>query len=510
MIEDLKHDHARDVRDFETLATKWAAKERDYKSEMKKLEVLLSNTEDGMEKVSLARSKSSVHGSRRAAEIIGRGISAIKARNETRNSKGKGQFPTPLSFPTTAKRFRDAQVQETGSKAAFQQNMITVMGRLLNQTVALLLTFKLAQHLSAPRANAVRQQNSQSDPSGKQSLGKQPKSTLYRRSIQRRSSSELQNSLEAHTRPNSTPQLSKLTHAQLETLERQQAEEDMGVSFDSSISAASSHSSRRETSVTVTRFGLGVEIPDKPLPRLPVTSQTMQIRTSDEFTTRSYSQFSQDSDGPPAPYQMGFSFNPGDDLNVLAQDGKESLVLDLPSPMITNPRVAESLAGAKEPGHKPDASFRKGISKVTVKPCSVPRDLQDFEPLKRDDSSCSAITAVRDHSGRSSATGSLSNSQSGRPKLNRGAGSSTEAITAAVRALSGTSAGIGGPKVRRLGSESGSYGDGRRVSLELRDARHSGKASAVAGTRASIASPEMSSRGADGRRGSMEAGGGRL
>jgi hypothetical protein len=54
-IEDLKLSHAKDIKDFEALATQWEMKERDYKTELKKLEVLLSRTEGGLEKVTLAR-----------------------------------------------------------------------------------------------------------------------------------------------------------------------------------------------------------------------------------------------------------------------------------------------------------------------------------------------------------------------------------------------------------------------------------------------------------------------
>lgn len=89
-IEELKLSHTKDIKDFEALATQWEMKEQDYKTELKKLEVLLSRTEGGMEKVTLARSKSAVHGSA-ASETIGRGISTIKERNAGRNSRSRGQ-----------------------------------------------------------------------------------------------------------------------------------------------------------------------------------------------------------------------------------------------------------------------------------------------------------------------------------------------------------------------------------------------------------------------------------
>jgi hypothetical protein len=89
-IEELKQSHEKDIEDFEALATQWEMKEQDYKTELKKLEILLSQTDGGMEKVTLARSKSAVHGSGAAAESIGRGVSTLKGRNSERNgAQGK-------------------------------------------------------------------------------------------------------------------------------------------------------------------------------------------------------------------------------------------------------------------------------------------------------------------------------------------------------------------------------------------------------------------------------------
>jgi len=96
--EELKQSHTRDIKEFENLATQWEEKEKDYKSEIKRLEVLLSKTKDGMEKVSLARSKSRVHGSRGAAESITRGIDTIKARHAARNSMYGGWSTGSLFF----------------------------------------------------------------------------------------------------------------------------------------------------------------------------------------------------------------------------------------------------------------------------------------------------------------------------------------------------------------------------------------------------------------------------
>lgn len=88
----LKQSHTKDIKDFEELATQWQQKERDYQSELKKLEVILSKTEGGMESVALARSKSVIHGAERASETIRRGIGTIKERNSARNSQDAGKL----------------------------------------------------------------------------------------------------------------------------------------------------------------------------------------------------------------------------------------------------------------------------------------------------------------------------------------------------------------------------------------------------------------------------------
>jgi len=79
-IELLKQTHTRNIHDFEELASAWHLKEKDYQVEVKRLEVLLSKT-GGLESVSMARSDSVIHGSKKASEIIKSGIGTIKQRN---------------------------------------------------------------------------------------------------------------------------------------------------------------------------------------------------------------------------------------------------------------------------------------------------------------------------------------------------------------------------------------------------------------------------------------------
>jgi len=117
-LEDLKLSHTKDINDFEALATQWATKERDYKKELKKLEVLLSQTDGGMEKVTLARTNSAVHGSR-AAEAIQRGIGTIRQRNCERSRAGQLVSPTfPTLFLTVATKIESNEDFRTDRTAS--------------------------------------------------------------------------------------------------------------------------------------------------------------------------------------------------------------------------------------------------------------------------------------------------------------------------------------------------------------------------------------------------------
>lgn len=91
-IEELKQSHTKDIKDFEELAVAWHQKENDYMVEVKKLEVLLSKTERGMESVAMARLRSVIHGAGKASDTIKRGIGTIKARNAARVSQDSGEL----------------------------------------------------------------------------------------------------------------------------------------------------------------------------------------------------------------------------------------------------------------------------------------------------------------------------------------------------------------------------------------------------------------------------------
>ncbi|TAQ83622.1 hypothetical protein B7494_g8056 [Chlorociboria aeruginascens] len=74
-MEAVRQSQTQTILDFEGLASQWETKEREYSAEIKKLE---GPTEGGMESVTLARSCSSIHGSRKASETLRKGIGKIR------------------------------------------------------------------------------------------------------------------------------------------------------------------------------------------------------------------------------------------------------------------------------------------------------------------------------------------------------------------------------------------------------------------------------------------------
>jgi hypothetical protein len=85
VIDELRSIHAAELEEFENMAEHWAKKEKAYKLEIKRLEIMLSQTKGGVENVALARSKSLVHGTDRAAQSIGSGLKDIRGRNNARD-----------------------------------------------------------------------------------------------------------------------------------------------------------------------------------------------------------------------------------------------------------------------------------------------------------------------------------------------------------------------------------------------------------------------------------------
>jgi len=270
-------------------------------------------------------------------------------------------------------------------------------------------------------------------------------------------------------------QLPSLTRSQPDALEQQQAEGEFGVAFDSSTSGpeSSTQSIHDNVSHVEQRFGLGIDMNEKPLPDIPSNVQPSGNTLSDPSVIK-YLQRDTGRESLDASPQLGFSFKPGDDVEILAQNkGSDAHTRNRLGVRTYQRRPTAS----KEQSEVPNISSpslegerrRKSIPLSSKpKPQSKPgpaRDIQDSESLKRDDSTSSIITAVRDNSGRNSSRSSIDSSrhssQGIRQRLNRSSGSS-EAITAAVRALAGGPATTRSPATRKNGSSSGKREGGSR------------------------------------------------
>lgn len=91
-FEELRLQRENDIKALEELQKEWDSKEMDYKADVKRLEVLLSHTQGGMDQVMLARTKSSVHGTRRIKETIERRVSTMKERSADLDRQERGQL----------------------------------------------------------------------------------------------------------------------------------------------------------------------------------------------------------------------------------------------------------------------------------------------------------------------------------------------------------------------------------------------------------------------------------
>ncbi|PVH87031.1 hypothetical protein DL98DRAFT_567284 [Cadophora sp. DSE1049] len=424
-IEELKHTHTKDIKDFEMLATQWETKEQDYKAEMKKLEVLLSKTDGGLEKVSLARSKSTVHGAQRVGDSIRRDIGTIKARHIARNSREdsdpNGDIPIDAS---TSHRYRADRFFKTRIKTNPQD---------------------------LPTADKER---------GPPSRILQPQASAG--TLQLYASPAQMEEPTAHNQ-SANIDLAALTNEQLKALERQRAQEEFGVDFGSSSESESSTNTHNEAFSPVALpkgLGIGFRKPQSELPKRKVPKKPSTLSLKESYTSQ-YDVLSKDS-----PQQMGFSFRPGDDAEALAQRMRTGQtprrLMNYARPQSyyrdnDNEADEDGLIRLRRlelsPYSKIDPRTGAGLPhRPSLKSLPRPRDLQDSEGLKRDDSSGSFVTALRDNSGRSSANGSQNNSQR-RNRLDRNTGSS-EAVSAATKAF-GNAAGAKRPSLqRKSGSES--------------------------------------------------------
>jgi hypothetical protein len=269
--------------------------------------------------------------------------------------------------------------------------------------------------------------------------------------------------------------LLSLTRSSLDALEQQQAEEEYGMIFDLSTSGRSTQSSHDEKASMGSRIGLGIDIDEKPLPRIPPDHERNKSgQTPSGFDDTFYRQCTASSGSLETPLQMGFSFKPGDDADILAQTTTRNLKTR--SMVGTRPYQMMRTASSESKSEASNTTLKSAEGTWHLKsPLSIYKsklqskpgqDVQDRESLQRDDSTSSIVTAIRDNSGRGSVDSSRQSSQGGRQKLNRNSGSN-EAITAAARALASASVSIrnSSTQVRSSGTreESIKKGEGPRI-----------------------------------------------
>lgn len=235
--------------------------------------------------------------------------------------------------------------------------------------------------------------------------------------------------------PISTTRLAELQ----QQLALQRARSCMSMESSGSSNLSTSSSSNNDLPIIRNHQGVGLGYHGKPLPDIPGNLEEKAMQTTlDRFLRRK--QHISTGNTPPklsVPRQLSFSFQPGDDANILSprieRDRAKRQTLDdhldqvsmkdKPSKSITlvdqaSQQVSNQLAKqtSLQSNTRPRLGQRTHVSK----------DLQDYDGMTREDSTNSVITAVRDNSGRSSVANDSHNSPHvGRPRLDRNIGGSS-------------------------------------------------------------------------------------
>ncbi|TGO41271.1 hypothetical protein BHYA_0024g00490 [Botrytis hyacinthi] len=415
-IEEIKGRHTKDIREFDGMAEQWKAKEKDYQKEIKNLEVLLSKTEGGMENVTMARSKSVVHGTRRAADLFEDGMEKIK-QNFARYSSGRDSSTTTTDWDVD-------HVQQITSSLSLE-------------------TPTNASELSHEEGDIHREGTVKS---------------------RRNESSSVQDTESFYSAVDN--QSTRLTSLQLDALERQHATEELGVIFDSSSESDDTSSRSALTEGQAPTPNRTPKIPgirnsskEKPLPDIPTKRQEMDPFFSGETGDARPWVEPQDNGevSSSAGTRKGFSFITGDDTpSVLHKPSKDGLrksntvsvpgsrlsyVMNNEDEFVSLPR--EPIADKANPkarnmGTKPISSTSPGKETYATglrQQLGMGRGMG--KGIERGDSSSSIVTAVRDNSGRSEKgrqvrgdAGEKGNASAGKQKQSQGT-----AVMAAVRAI---------------------------------------------------------------------------
>ncbi|QSZ34750.1 hypothetical protein DSL72_007608 [Monilinia vaccinii-corymbosi] len=433
-IEEIKLRHTKDIGEFDVMGEQWKAKEKDYQKEIKNLEVLLSQTEGGMENVTMARSKSVIHGTRKAADLFEDGMEKIK-QNFARYSAERGSSSTttttgwdidPLQRPASPRTL------ETPTSASYLETQEDVF-----------------QERTVGSRN--RERSTQDTESFYSAVDRQAGS--------------------------------RLTSLQLDALERQNATaEELGVVFDSSSESddTSSRSVLTEgqapptphrapklpnpSTSTSTSAGTGLRgsSKDKPLPDIPANRPEIDPFLAGEAGGAQPWVDTHSQLGDPATSldsQKGFSFKAGDDTPSVLQktskyildrkgntvsNSRLSYVMNNEDEFVASPRMAEISSQV------PLKPSKTGSTSTTPLSASPPGKEQESHTglraqlgmglrkgIVRGDSTSSIVTAVRDNSGRSEGGRPARGNRNGNGNGNgngakKGQGT---AVIAAVRAI---------------------------------------------------------------------------
>ena len=181
------------------------------------------------------------------------------------------------------------------------------------------------------------------------------------------------------------------------------------------------------------------------------------------------------------PYPISFSFQPGDDADTLAQvvpdDRVKRQLLEghirqrCPNEFGSTSSNGQVYCDPAESSRK-QAAVTNSHSKLKSSEMStyLPRNLQEFDPLVRGDSSSSIVTAVRDDSGCSANNLQIEIPRS-RSKFDCNCGSS-EAVTAAKRALAFGKGNVSSDRKTGPGSPDGGSRPGEsQVDSEMKKSR---------------------------------------
>ncbi|ESZ93496.1 hypothetical protein SBOR_6119 [Sclerotinia borealis F-4128] len=411
-IEEMKLRHTKDIREFEVMAEQWKAKEKDYQKEMKNLEVLLSKTEGGMENVTMARSKSVIHGARRAADVFEDGMEKIK-QNFARYSSGRDSSATTIEWDIDP-------LQQTTSPQSFA-------------------TPTSASHLSLQDENIHQERTVGS---------------------RRRERPSVQDTESFHSAVDNQPR-SRLTSVQLDALERQH-----GMVFDSSsesddtssrsvlIESLQAPTPNRTPKLPGPSTGVRINIKEKPLPDIPISHPELDpLLLGGTSSVQPWVDVNSQDDGQASSSvdsRKGFSFKAGDDtpsmLHKTSQDivnkrsntvpsSRLSYVMNNEDEFVASPRLAE---GSFQIRPKSSSTASKSTSPLSTSPGKeqgIHTGLRQQlglglrKGIERGDSTSSVVTAVRDNSGRS---------EGGRPARGNGDAGKTgqgTAVMAAIRAI---------------------------------------------------------------------------